>query len=94
LLLKAKAESTPALVASVTRPAHHLASGAMGRPGAAATAATASAPEPESEPEPEPAPKPEKVRKPKKEKVPKDRGGIKKWFEGFLSEPLDGDEDF
>ncbi len=33
--------------------------------------------------------KPEKRRKKKKE-----GGGIRGWFEGFLSEPLDGDEDF
>jgi cell division ATPase FtsA len=42
-----------------------------------------------SEPEDESYDKSPKEKKPKK-----DRGGIKKWFEGFLSEPLDGDEDF
>jgi cell division protein FtsA len=41
--------------------------------------------EPEKEPEPE-------AEKPKKRK--RERGGLKRWFEGLLSEPLDGDEDF
>ncbi len=44
-------------------------------------------PKPVAEPEPEEEPE-------KKPKRKKERGGIKRWFEGFLSEPLDGDEDF
>ncbi|MDR1670976.1 MAG: cell division protein FtsA [Alistipes sp.] len=76
LLLKAVSESSPALVASIARPAP--------RP-----APQKPEQEPEQESVPTPDEKPEKSHKPKKE-----RGGIKRWFEGFLSEPLDGDEDF
>ncbi|MDR2911770.1 MAG: cell division protein FtsA [Alistipes sp.] len=32
--------------------------------------------------------------KPRERKKKEKRGGLKRWFEGFLSEPLDGDEDF
>ncbi len=78
LLLKAAAEGSPVRLSSPARPVQQP--GVTQRPGMSGK---------QAEPEPEPEEKPEKARKPKKE-----RGGIKKWFEGFLSEPLDGDEDF
>jgi cell division protein FtsA len=61
---------------------------AMAEASPATVAVKVSKPEPPT-PEPEPEKEPEKRPKRKKE-----RGGIKRWFEGFLSEPLDGDEDF
>jgi cell division protein FtsA len=90
LLLKAKAEGAPALVTTLTRHTHQPAAtakqftGLMG--GAAPVKQTA---EPEQEPEQE-----NKTEKPRRSKKDKGGSGIKKWFEGFLSEPLDGDEDF
>ncbi len=78
LLLKAAAESSPAKVAE--RPDQHH---------APTTGKSAKHGKPSPAPEPEEKEIEKKPRKPKKE-----RGGIKRWFEGFLSEPLDGDEDF
>ncbi len=83
LLLKAMEEESPARVTihgTVRRPADGTTTGATGT-----TANGKPEPEPEDDDD-EPGKKPKRK---KKEKT----GGLKRWFEGFLSEPLDGDED-
>jgi cell division protein FtsA len=92
LLLKANSETTPALVASRVRPAHNLVSAAGAAEHSRGVAGVVHAGVDEFESDRDSAESDEKSGKPHRSK--KERGGIKKWFEGFLSEPLDGDEDF
>ncbi len=87
LLLKAMDEQSPAVVTVQTplrRPAH-------GATATGAGSATNTKPEPDTEPDTEDDD--DQPRRKDKRKKKEKTGGLKRWFEGFLSEPLDGDED-
>ncbi len=84
LLLKAMDEDSPAVVtvhAPIRRPVDGTTAGDSG-------AKAGGKPEPDTEDDDDD----EQKKKPKRKKKEK-TGGLKRWFEGFLSEPLDGDED-
>jgi cell division protein FtsA len=87
LLLKAASEDKLALVSPVPRPANNRPAPASQHFAQSATTAASNAGANTAERDEEPEPERETGRK-------RRGGGIKRWFEGFLSEPLDGDEDF